>query len=309
MVESRDTYTNALTSSGASVESTYGTASTGTYSYLPVQKNGLKQTNVLEKARNQDNTREVSSLEILQKLHRGPYVFRVIDGTYFKSSFGSLASVNDGGTYTHTFTTGNDLPSSSIYKQITGRGAISGIFEIYKGVKVDKMTLECQEQGFLLCTNDVLSSGKETATQKNITVGSAVPFKFSDIPKAEVDVNTGTKLKITSYKYTRSNNLSDEQEGDSIAEPQPQELDETLVIGAKMRGTALKTLQENGTEFPLIIEFEKSATNKIEITHTVKIKDGADAETEVSGEIENDINFEVKSTTLKVINSTASYDF
>ena len=303
----RDNYTNALTKTGVALESTYGTAAS-TFKWLNIQSNGIKQTNVFERGRAQHNSREPLSNDLTQKLYRGPINWKVQDGTMLLAAFGSLSTTGASTPYTHEFTTGDTLKPVTVYKQITGRGTLSGIFERFIGGKVNKLTLECSEKGFLMATSDMWFSDKDSTSEKSITSSTVTPFRFADISKGEVDVNSGTKVKLISYKYERDNKLSEEQEGETIAEPQAQELEETLTSTVKMSGTDLKTLQENGTEFPFVIKFERGTDDYIELTHTVKISGGADPETAVTGAVETEVTFQVLKTSVEVKDSNATYE-
>jgi hypothetical protein len=297
-------YTASLTKTGIEVETVYGTAATAFLWPGNVQNFSLIPSNVTQMNRSQNVNRETHSVDVLQKLYRGAIRWRVQTGIFFLAAFGTLVTTGTG-PYTHTFTTGDELPSFSAYHQKKGRGAQTTLDEIYTGCKSNKLTLECSEQGYLEAEHDVMSNGKAAAGgDKAVTALSTTAFRFADITASEAIVG-GTGVKIVGFKYDRDNKLTDEQCEDSIAEPNAQELVEALEVTFKMTDEVVRDALAAGVEIEISIPFVRGADTLTLVCQCVP-KD-APEDTGVEGPIETTAAFDVRTTTLIVVNSVATY--
>lgn len=301
-----ENYSNALVKSGVGVESaSYGTAATSFAMPGVLQENTFNVSNVVVKSRSQNGSRDATRLDVIQQLRKGKLTWKVIDGTMFLAAYGSISTSGAGSPYTHTFTTGSSIPSFSTYKEIAGRGGLSDHIRIFKGCKINKFTLKCQEGGHLMAEAECLSNDDENSTSKAVTTSTTAPYRFSDITSGNVSMD-GEDVKIVSYEHSRDNKLTEEQEGETIAEPSPQEADDTLKSTVKMKSTTVETLKRNKSEFDYIIKWAKSTDLYIQLTHRVVIRD-APIDTGVEGEIEIPIEFDVKNTTVEIKDSNSSY--
>ena len=302
-------FTASLTKTGANVESSYNTAPGTTVWFGKTQNFDVNQQNVTEMNRTQDLNREVHSIDLIQKKFAGPVMYRVQGGDFFLSAFGSLSTTGPvSGVYTHTFTTGNSLPSYTLYHQKIGRGGESDIIHETTGCKTNEFALTCSEGGFLEATNTVLAKDRNnSASEKTFTTSSVKSFRFSDIVNGEVTVD-GNPVKITGYDYTRANTLSDEQEGELIAEPCAQELTETGTLTFDLRNDNAATPFRTGVEVPVVIRFTRGTDDYIELTHQVVFTDHPEP-TGVEGMITVAAVMMIRSTTVVIKNTTATYTF
>lgn len=298
-------YTSSLTKTGVGVESTYGTAATSFIWPGNVQMFSLIPSNVTMVNRSQNVNREAHSVDVLQKLYRGGIKWRVQNGAMFYACYGSKVTTGTGTPYTHTFTVGEDLPSFSAYNHKAGRGAQSDINDIYTGCKVNKLTLSCSEQGYLEAETDNLSNGKASTTDKTITSISTTAFRFADITNSAAIVD-GNSVKIVGFKYTLENKLTDEQEGDSIAEPNAQEAVQTLEITFKLSDEVVRDAIAAGAEIEVSIPFVRGANDTLTLTCQCTPKEAPESPG-VEGPIEVTASFDVRTSTLVVVNSTAAY--
>jgi len=298
-------YTASLSKTGAALESSYNTAPVSFSWFGKTQSHEVNQSNQTQLNRTQDLSRETHSIDVLQKKFAGTTMWRVQDGTFFLAAFGTL-NTTGAGPYTHTFTTGDDLVSYSMYHEKKGRGTQSDIIEVATGCKTNEFKLSCQEGGYLEAENGLIAKDKATTTQKVFTSSTTTPFRFADIVGGKVTVD-GNDLKITSYEYTRTNNLSDEQEGELIYEPCPMELTEALSLGFKLQGTSARAPFIAGTEVPVVIAWTRGS-DTLTMTHQVVFKEHPEP-TGVEGEIEVSATADVRTTTAVLVDSNATYTF
>lgn len=295
-------YTASLTRTLANVESTYNTAPASYLWFGKTQNWDIQESKVTQLNRTQDLSREVSAIDVIQKTFQGPVMWRVQDGSFFLAAFGTLQTTGTG-PWTHTFTTGDDLVSYSVYHEKKGRGAVSDLIEETTGCKTNEFKLTCTEGGYLEAENAVIGKDRATVAQKSATSLTTTPFRFTDISGGKVTVNA-VDLKITNYEYTRNNNLSTEQEDDTISEPCPQELTENLNLGFKLSGTAARSPFKSGTEVPVVIVWTRGSET-LTITHQVVFNDHPEP-TGVEGEIDVSAVAEVRSTTAVLVDSVNS---
>ena len=298
-------FTASLTKTGAGVEGVaYGTAAASIGWAGKTQNLDIKQTNETELNRTQDLSREVHSIDVLQKKFAGTHMFRVQDGAFLLAGFGTLNTTGVD-PYTHTFITGDTLPSFTLYHEKKGRG-VADLIENNLGCKVNEMKMSCSEGGYLEIENSIIAKDRATSSQEVFTSDSTTPFRFADISGSKCTVDA-SDLKLTSYEYTRSNNLSEEQEDSLIAEPCPQELTEGLNLGFKFKGTAARAPFIAGSEVPVVIVWTRG-THTLTVTHQVVFKEHPEP-TGVEGDIEVSAVAEVRSTTIVLVDNTATYTF
>jgi len=299
-------FTASLTKTLANVEGTYGTAPTSYLWFGKTQNWDIQESKVTIMNRTQDLSREVSAIDIIQTLYQGPVMWRVQDASFFLAAFGTLVTTGSG-PYTHTFTTGDTIPSYSVYHEKKGRGSVSSIIEETTGCKTNEFKLSCSEGGYLEAENAVIGNGRATVAQKTASASTTTPYRFGDISGGKVTVN-GNDLKITNYEYTRNNTLSQEQLGETIDEPCPQELTEALNLGFKLASDSARTPFKAGTEVPVVITWARG-TESLTITHQV-VFNAHPEPTPVEGEIDVASVAEVRSTTIVEVNATnATYTF
>ena len=98
---------------------------------------------------------------------------------------------------------------------------------------------------------------------------------------------------------SRENNLSDEQEGENRAEPNANEVVDTLSATLKLKDDTISALKTAKTEHNTIIKFTKSANRYIQLTTTGIIKT-APEDTGVEGPIEVKVEWEIKHSEVEI---------
>lgn len=300
-------FTAARTITAVGLQSDADTVATSYVWPGKTQQFNIVDQNVVVKNRTQNLSREAHSIDRQRVLCRGNHNLEVQNGIFLKSVFGTVNRTGSSAPYTHTFTTGNTLPNLSFYHEKLNDSDNLSVRDIYTGAKINSMNLTCSEGGYLIMENDVWAiKYLDNQTAKSITASAVTPFRFADIVNGEVSVNS-VNHKIMSYQYTRGNNLIDEQAGEYSSEFDPQQLDETLTLGVRMRKTELRALRRSAAEVPIVIRWQRGANDYIQLTHTGKIVT-APEDTGVEGTIDVSISFEIRTTTAVVVDSTATYN-
>lgn len=297
-------FTNALVKTGVKEEATYGTAPASFDWVGLVQENTLDSEKVIENSRSQNGDRQTTQLDIMQTLYSGKLSHKVQDGSMFLAAMGSL-STSGAGPYVHTFSTGQSLISFSVFKEIIGRSPQASKIQIFKGNKINKFTLKAQEKGILMADTEVKGNGVETTTTKAITASTSALFRFADLVNSKISIN-GNDVRVIGFEWSRTNTLSEDQDGDTIAEPNAQEAVDTLSATLRLEDDIVPALKDAGTEHDVIIIFDKGASNKIQITATGIIKT-CPVETGVEGGIEVKVDWEIKSSELEVTDSNVTW--
>lgn len=298
-------YANPLVKTGVEKEVTWNTAADGTPDFLMIQQNSITESNVLESSRVQDGGREPTQVDLIQKLFRGNLVWKVQDALLLLSSFGKVTTTG-AGPYVHTFEVEKTIPSYSIFQELIGRGTSSDEINYFTGCKNNSLTLDFAEKGILMATADVIAAGRSTATTKTITGDITTPFRFADIIAAEMTID-GNAVRLLSGQYKLLNNLSEQQAGETIAEQCPQQASHELTTTVRLSGTEVLARLRAADEVPVIILFTRGA-DLFKITAQATLREGP-IDTGIEGPIETQLAWEVRTASIEVTNSVATYDY
>lgn len=301
-------YSNALVKTGVQLEDvSYGVAPvSGTPEYLMFQQNSITEENVNELSRSQNGGREVTQIDLIQKLYRGNLNWKVQNGKMLLAAFGDIATTGSG-PYEHTFSVSADgtLPSFSTFREMLGRGTSTDKIEWFTGCKVNTLTLDFSEKGMLMATAEVLANGRETTTTKTITGDTTVPFRFADIANASMTVD-GTPVRILSGNYKLLNNLSEQQEDETIAEPCAQEAAHELTTTLRLVGDEIKDRLEAADEVEVRIKFDRGTDDDLEIVAQA-VNSKTPIDTAVEGPLELQVTWDVRTALIIVNNSVTTY--